>query len=413
MVFNLVRTRKQEFLFFSILSIGYASAFGITAFQHELSNYIRYILFASAVVVFFAPIFKSDEPAQQKLESFKFLILYLFFVLYGLVWSFLWGGSKLFAESQNSVPFLLLSIVYGFLMFGVVSSLYRDSQKWALGIPVLSLYLVISVLGDLMLGGISLSQLELKFETVEGDAAYYSQGFTKVCAVAGVYFLAIATNTSKREIGLYALAIAFLGLCILGGSRGDIMAGFFALALFLIRRPNALNVTLFASSTLFLFIFVIQSGIWAQFTVFNRFLEFTEGNFSKRDVLFSQAIQLIGESKCSLFGCGFNFFQLSNNYEFGLYPHNIFLESIITFGVLMGGAAVALCAYGAIILYLKVGKNPIFYIFLVDLFSFQKSGSILDYTSLPTLLCFAWFGWQAMLSRRAQVGARDTTRRSR
>jgi hypothetical protein len=220
-----------------------------------------------------------------------------------------------------------------------------------------------------------------------------------MCAIAGVYFLVIATNT-KRSVGLYGISIAFLGLAVLSGSRGDILAGFFCVVLLLLRRPNIVNITVFSAAAVLLFVFVIQSGLWTEFVVFNRFVQLTDGDYSMRDLLFSEAITLIQFGNCNIVGCGFNYFQVWGNSEFGLYPHNVLLEMLITFGLLLGGGVALLSVVGAIVLYLRIGLNPLFYIFLVDFFTLQKSSSLIDFTALPTLLCFSWFGGRAFFDNR-------------
>ena len=45
---------------------------------------------------------------------------------------------------------------------------------------------------------------------------------------------------------------------------------------------------------------------------------------------------------CALIGCGFNYFQVHFGFGPGGYPHNVFAELLITFGIPMGGLMVLL-----------------------------------------------------------------------
>lgn len=406
MVFNLRQTTGLELRFFGIFAVAYCAAFGITAEQHGILFNVRYLLLAVAAVTFLIPTVRIDGAASAEPRTSRFLILYLVLIAYGIAMSSLWGGSIFFSEEPENAIFLGLSVIYGVAIFGVLSALTRDPTRWASGMPTLSLFMVLPTLLVLFWGGLSLSPPGLNFQTIEGADLAYGQGFTKICVIAAVYFMVIATN-ERRAITLYGLSGFFMVLALLGGSRGELMAGLFALMFFLLRRPNAINMTLISAGALFLLVFVIQSGIWSEFAVFNRFASFAEGDFSMRDLLFVQALDLIGTGPCSLFGCGFNFFQIWHNYEFGLYPHNVFLEVIITFGLVIGGVATALSIFGAVNLYIRIGRNPLFYIFLVEFFSLQKSSSLIDFTTLPTFLCFAWAGARALGNLRTRADVRQ------
>lgn len=397
MIFKLRSLSREEILFFFAFSIVYSGAFGISNLHQQVFSHIRNFFAVASTLLFFITLFQAINGRLLK-GSPAFLATYIAFVLYGVIISYIYGGSVFFQEDIITNIFLAITVIYGFAIFQVVSLIYEDRNRWSLGMPTISVFVTCCALIVLATGGISLSPLSLNFENIEGGAEVYGQGFTKICAIAGVYFFVIATNIKRKPLTIYGLAFAFLTLSLLGGSRGDILAGAIALPMFLLRRPNALNITLVASGILIIFVLFIQSGTGSHFAVFNRFLQLSDGDYSMRDILFGQAYDLILSDSCVIFGCGFNYFQVFYNYVFGLYPHNIFLEAILTFGALFGLSTVLLAIYGAVSLYVRIGNNPIFYILVVDLVSLQKSSSLIDFTALPTLICFAWFGGRALLA---------------
>lgn len=397
MAFTFKSLTREEALFLFAFSVVYSGAFGITNFHQQIFSYIRNFFVLASVVLFLLTLFRIF--AGRGLNgSLVFILTYTAFILYGVLLSYIYGGNVFFEENILRSIFLAITVIYGYAIFQVVSLIYEDPRRWSLGMPTISVFMACCALTALATGGISLSPLSLNFENIDGGAELYGQGFTKICAIAGVYFFVIATNIRRKALPIYGLAFAFLILSILGGSRGDILAGAIALPMFLMRRPNATNIALVTTGIFIIFILFIESGSGSEFAVFNRFLQLTDGDYSMRDILFSQVYTLILSESCVILGCGFNYFQVFYNYVFGLYPHNVFLETILTFGVLFGLSTVLLAIYGVIILYIKIGNNPIFYILLVDLISLQKSSSLIDFTALPTLICFAWFGGRALLN---------------
>ena len=59
---------------------------------------------------------------------------------------------------------------------------------------------------------------------------------------------------------------------------------------------------------------------------------------------------------------------------------------------------------GAYSLYRRVGSNPFFYFFVIEYIVSMKSGSLIDFSALPVLLSFAFFGFHAVgLSLRSRM----------
>src|SRR5690606_22950653 len=97
-----------------------------------------------------------------------------------------------------------------------------------------------------------------------------------------------------------------------------------------------------------------------------------------RDVLLGQAFYLLAnEPQCLLIGCGIGYFQDYWNYPLGMYPHNLFLESIISFGAVLTLLALSLAFLGFREIYKREGKGSSFiaisvYFLLIGL----KSGGL-------------------------------------
>ena len=123
-----------------------------------------------------------------------------------------------------------------------------------------------------------------------------------------------------------------------------------------------------------------------------RVLEVSDGDYGMRDVLSAQAINLLVEEPwCIISGCGPGYFQIAHGYDFGLYPHNIFIEGVIIFGLPTIVIAVLLAANGAIIYFQRIGKRVD--VFLLILFYYtavaMKSGYF--FGSWFTLVGFIYF----------------------
>ena len=132
-----------------------------------------------------------------------------------------------------------------------------------------------------------------------------------------------------------------------------------------------------------------------EFLIVKRFLFlFNTGTLGVREILLSQSIDLLKEQTvCSVIGCGFNYFQVYYDYNFGMYPHNIFAELLITFGIFLGMILIIFIllgtAYGFFSFY---SKNFFYWILLYYLGISLKSGSLIGITSIPVIIFFAYLG---------------------
>jgi hypothetical protein len=150
-----------------------------------------------------------------------------------------------------------------------------------------------------------------------------------------------------------------------------------------------------------------NQDLWGEITLLRRMIVTSGGDLGMRDILAIQAVDVLERNPtCALIGCGFNFFQVAMGYGYDVYPHNVFLESFITFGMLAGGVFGLFSLVGAYSLYRRVGSNPFFYFFVIEYIVSMKSGSLIDFSALPVLLSFAFFGFHAVgLSLRSRMRA--------
>ncbi len=324
--------------------------------------------------------------------------LHLGLLFYGISGSILFGGFSYFEESPLLLGFMTISIIYMPVLLWLVLQFRAGLFVQDSTIKFISFYFVASLILMLALGGVSLGfPPKVIFSSVEavGEERAYSQGFTSFCAMAGIFFFIRAFSSSRWALVALILSASFFMLSIMGGARGDFLAGILALLAYLLRKPKAKTLIAVGAFCGLAAIYIFRSGLWEEILLFQRLLYVLDGNYGQRDILGGQAVSIIIEQpSCFLFGCGFNYFQANFGYEFGLYPHNMVLELFVTYGVVIGGILLLLALIGMISSYFGWGaNNPIFYILLVDLIISLKSGSLLGFTNFPIFLMFVVLGF--------------------
>ena len=351
--------------------------------------------------------------------SRRFVIFTLIFstlILYGLIGSAAYGGIRFFLDNQLLFAFLVVSAAFSVATFLLISKYYNDPLSSKDGIALLSVYFLCSPLLILLLGGIEFGMPPRIDFTLDGSARVYSQGFTLFYAIAAVYFFVLAAKAGQEfrtSLPLFTAAGCFFGLSVLGGARGDFVAGVVALILFFLRNANQRTVVVVTAISLISYYFFVDLKLWEEILFFRRMEAIIDGSaFGMRDVLFGQALQLLeNEPRCLLFGCGFNYFQIYWSYEYGMYPHNILLEYAISYGVLIGTLVIGFALVGMADAYRSWGReSPVFYMFIVLLLALLKSGNLLSMTALPLLSVFAYFGARRLLLRNRKAGVRVRTR---
>lgn len=216
----------------------------------------------------------------------------------------------------------------------------------------------------------------------------YSQGVTKFFGLTSVlsFWFFLTRDTFFQRILFFLITLSFLCLSFLGGARGDFLfvLAVYALLLWtgsLFRKVAAIGLL---SASYFILVWAIE--FFAEdFVVLGRLLSIYSGEtLGQRDILVSQSMALLREQPvCLIFGCGFSHFQAFFGYEYGMYPHNVLFEAIITWGLPLVMSVTAFVCIG----FTKMEcKGPLFwggiYMFLISL----KSGDILS----------SWFAMSAL-----------------
>ncbi len=380
--------------FFALISIASAT---VNPVQYSVAVNLRYVLIAVVLALISKMGLAAIRAGTSGRDLFAFGCVLLGLYAYALTLSIAHGGFVFFGANKALLVFLLISFLYGNIIFMMLRRMWSDPGYMCSGTPVLSAYFLVTVGCVLAFGGLEWSfPPVMKFQTPDGQIDYYSQGFTKFCAMGGIYFFAKA-NQDKSMPG-YLLAMLFFVFSLLGGARGDVLAGLLALLLLVFRRPRLVHFALLGAVSVGLFMFVMANqDLWGEITLLRRMIVISGGDLGMRDILAIQAVDVLEHNpSCALIGCGFNFFQVAMGYGYDVYPHNVFLESFITFGILAGGVVGLFSLIGAYSLYRRVGSNPFFYFFVIEYIVSMKSGSLIDFSALPVLLSFAFFGLHAV-----------------
>lgn len=315
------------FFFLALVSVGYATTTESSRFFIEIS---RLLFIVGALLVISSSWVFGRINRTQLIAS----ILLLSVLLYAVVASYLsgsfWAGSMyLWRDSLVLLP--------GVYILGLKRKAHNHYTVAALYV----IYVVAALFMTISVGGLDLTippHFDFDYRNdMLGTSALYSQGISKFFgfgALAGIYLC--AGTGGKYFKWLYALfSLTCLILSILGGARGDALAAILVVAGFVTYKYQKRFLLIFLMLSGLIFVLIEYWDYLAnEFVFFERFSWVGRGDYGVRDVLFSQALALLSdEPGCLLAGCGLGYFQYHYNFDFGLYPHNVLLESVITFGL--------------------------------------------------------------------------------
>lgn len=122
--------------------------------------------------------------------------------------------------------------------------------------------------------------------------------------------------------------------------------------------------------------------------VFRRFEKFLfDGYLGLRDELIYLSLNLLyNEPKCLVLGCGFNFFQDYYGFNYGMYPHNVIIEFVITYGLFISIIIFSLVFIGLKNIIFSKTKILLIDIFVIYFFLIMlKSGSLISPTNFPII----------------------------
>jgi hypothetical protein len=236
----------------------------------------------------------------------------------------------------------------------------------------------------------------------QGIPQVYNQNTTNFFAFGAIFFTFIACAL-KNKISFFFIIIAMLYFyfSFLSGGRGGIIVGFVIINLILFKFLSVAQIILylFSFSGLLAGILFYEIIDLSNLIALDRFkLIFNHADFGYRDVLLRQSFELLSDRLvCVLIGCGFNFFQVYYGYDAGMYPHNIFLELIITFGFLIAVPLILLTILGCVLGYLsKFGNTFMFYVMLHFLGIHLLSGNLVSIVAISIILYFSYISLKSI-----------------
>ncbi|MBZ8117581.1 hypothetical protein KUD11_02860 [Roseovarius sp. LXJ103] len=229
---------------------------------------------------------------------------------------------------------------------GAVSQ--RSAAKLFVGLSLLVLAF------HLATGGLVLAyppRFEFELETTTGSLLLYSQGISKFYGLSAIlsFWLVLNARSVRARIPLVGCFAVFIALALLGGGRGDFLAAMAVIVMMSLAGGPGRKMMGAVLVGVFYF-----GGVWLMayfshdFIALERLWIVFQGlSFSERDILFAEAVDLVlSDTSCLLIGCGYTYFQVHYGYEYAMYPHNIVLEALITWGVPLMLALFALVLRG-------------------------------------------------------------------
>lgn len=303
-----------------------------TSPTHEsVVNMLRIVIGAVTIMLFSADVLFTLINRNISRTRFYILSIGLALLLYGVIASVVYGGISYFYETPELIAIITLSIVFLWASSAVGGEVsFKDAdvflRKW---IPI---YCLAAFAIIILFGGFSLS-FPPRFIFNEDGTNSYSQGISKVFMIGSLLSL-ISFTREKKKIPL-VMSLFFLLLSFLGGARGDFAIGFLLYSFIIVKYNKKLGICMILLALVLSSLsFMSMSDLSQDFYIIDRFMQLDTSNLGQRDVLAGNAIELLNQDQVCLFvGCGFNAFQHFWGYRVGLYPHNIMIEAVITFGV--------------------------------------------------------------------------------
>lgn len=165
----------------------------------------------------------------------------------------------------------------------------------------------------------------------------YSKPLTLYYAISVLFFIHSIKQTKITTYKILQIFLTLLSLylTVMSGGRAEILCLFLIIGYTL--RNNMLFLLVFSFILFFVINFIFDDELINKLNGISRLIksfDFSNNSvLSMRDVLIMIFLNNI-DADCIIFGCGINSFQLYNNLNDGLYPHNIIFEIIHTIGLL-------------------------------------------------------------------------------
>jgi|688.fasta_scaffold110593_2 hypothetical protein len=384
------------FLLFVILII---SSLKSSELSIVFFNNLRLILI---VITFFLIIISFFKTSVNK-KLLRQILLLLFIIVYGISLNFINIKNHDLFINIDSIILILYSFILTFFLLKIVTYYYNDLDNYN---HFIFIFFLISTFIFFLLDGYNFKELKYNFDLTSGYQITYNSekkyGIETPYSInlTRVFFLAVFTAFYLyKEINsyikpakniLYLLtSLFFLFFAISGGGKGEVIFGLLILFFMFVSfvKEN------FIASAVFLSLAVLIINIFFENIVFfERLKLFLSGNYNygyRLELITLSFNLLYNEPKCLLFGCGFLFFQDYYGFNAGAYPHNLILEFIITYGLLISIYIFTLIFIGLKNIFFLKKKISLIDIFMIYFFLISfKSGSLFTLTTFPMIFYF-------------------------
>ncbi len=264
-----------------------------------------------------------------------------------------------------------------FVLLPTGKSILSDRVAWMYVGSAVAIVYYTAVVGGLQFDGFPKFVYDLINQ--QGVAISYSQGVSKFYGLAAVFATIIASQSANKGVTKwlsFLLAVLFLAFSFLGGGRGD-FAFAILVSLWAIRKLYLLIVLAAGMLAVLAYPDAISGVLGQNQDLFDRYAALNYSLGMRDQLLIDSLNLLIREPGCLIFGCGIGFFQSYYGYPQGMYPHNVPVEFLISFGLIIASFWLLTAALGIEQLQRRYGRSPYFkfmvtYFLLVSL----KSGTI-------------------------------------
>jgi len=371
------------FLAFFVTTIGLATTTHSSRFVIEMGRQVGVVLL---IVLFFGLVWLDHGFKRSALLG---VVANVGLWAFGLFLAVLNGSVDL--VSPTLIRDVSLGLVFLYFLSSSDSLPVSRLMAWLVLIYGALVFLLTVIVGGFEFSYPPRFYFEYSSDLVEKNVVY-SQGVSKFYVFAAIAAIYLVFKESCRwlSIGLGFFTVIFLLLSLLGGARGDSVFGLFLVLCFVFSQLSGVGRFVFLGIVVVILFLAGGAVSFEDFALYERFVAL-DGGIGPRQILYEQAVALLrSDGVCLTFGCGFGYFQHYYGYFAGSYPHNIFLELGIVFGVPLALLIVAASGYG-VLSFLKSrvsGGGFIVLLFFYLAFIQMKSGTIVSAWLLNALAIY-------------------------
>ena len=367
----------SDFANFSTIGLVTVSWASTTESTISNLNTLRYFF---TLVVFLFLVWGIKKKASKVSAIIISTGIFLMFTLYSIFMLAVQISGDASNIESLIIWFLLCSSIAGVFYltpFGSPIVSERVAIMYIIFVTIIMFYTVAN--GGLIFSGFPKFIYDL--QNINGVTLTYSQGISKFFGLAVIFLSIIISKYKKKwylKLFCTSLLIFFLFLSLIGGGRGDFAVALL-ISLFILRVHYIITFMFILGLLIILVPNKLDQLISGYSILFDRFLALSY-SLGARDVLIIDSFNLLIEKpSCVVFGCGIGFFQMYYNYSIGQYPHNVFLEFIISFGLILTTVTIYLVLLGIRNIRDNHGSSEYFLWMIMFFFLISfKSGSVVN-----------------------------------